>query len=236
MAETLSTVIEFLKVIKNEKEVNVKFTKKDGTERVMRCTLDFSVIPRDQKPKGFDAIKFLSKIQKSKLLSVYDLDKKGETISSLCNYTFYNASINANTFINNKMYLNDLPKDFYSFLTPLIANLNNMDVKRNFKAGVFYFFLEKELAKISGDFNYTCIVDKINLEKNIKNSNDNLNVLSLDFVIISGLNSKYNLSINYGCKYNDEFTIQKLNINKWATSVEQAIIETNQSQNVWDGK
>jgi hypothetical protein len=76
MAETLTTVIDFLKVIKNEKEVYVKFTKKDGTERIMKCTLDFNRIPKDQKPKGFDAIKFLSKIQKSKILSVYDLEKK----------------------------------------------------------------------------------------------------------------------------------------------------------------
>ena len=76
MSEILTTVIEFLKIIKSEKEVFVKFTKKDGTERIMRCTLDFNTIPKDQKPKGFDAIKFLSKIQNSKILSVYDLEKK----------------------------------------------------------------------------------------------------------------------------------------------------------------
>jgi hypothetical protein len=76
MAEVLETVIDFLKIIKGEKEVYVKFTKKDGTERVMRCTLDFNLIPKNQRPKGFDVVKFLSKIQKSKILSVYDLEKK----------------------------------------------------------------------------------------------------------------------------------------------------------------
>ena len=76
MAETLNSVISFLKLIRSEKEVNVKFIKKDGTERIMKCTLDFQRIPKDQQPKGIDLVKLLTKIQKNKMLSVYDLEKK----------------------------------------------------------------------------------------------------------------------------------------------------------------
>jgi glutamate synthase domain-containing protein 2 len=36
MAETLTSAIEFLKLIRKEKEVYVKFIKKDGTERIMK--------------------------------------------------------------------------------------------------------------------------------------------------------------------------------------------------------
>ena len=76
MAETLTSAIEFLKLIKSEESVNVKFIKKDGTERLMKCTLDFTKIPRDKKPQGVDLTKILLKIQKSKILSVFDLEKQ----------------------------------------------------------------------------------------------------------------------------------------------------------------
>ena len=52
MAETVTSTIEFLKLIKDEKEVIVKFEKKDGSMRLMKCTLDFNRIPKDKKPKG----------------------------------------------------------------------------------------------------------------------------------------------------------------------------------------
>lgn len=76
MAETLTSAIDFLKLIKNEKEVSVQFIKKDGSTRVMKCTLDFDRIPKDKKPKGIDLPKILTKIQSSKILSVFDLEKQ----------------------------------------------------------------------------------------------------------------------------------------------------------------
>jgi len=76
MAETITSAIEFLQKIKNEFEVFVRFIKKDGTPRLMKCTLDFERIPKDKKPKGVDLTKILMKIQKSKILSVYDLEKE----------------------------------------------------------------------------------------------------------------------------------------------------------------
>lgn len=43
---------EWLTGILKEHVVEVKFTKKDGTDRVMRCTLQESNIPESAKPKG----------------------------------------------------------------------------------------------------------------------------------------------------------------------------------------
>lgn len=74
--ETITSAIHFLKLIKAEKEVFVKFEKKDGSLRLMKCTLDFEQIPIEKKPKGINLEKILTKIQKSKILSVFDLEKK----------------------------------------------------------------------------------------------------------------------------------------------------------------
>ena len=68
--ETVSNAIEFLQLIRLEKEVE------DGTIRRMHCTLDFNKIPKEKRPKGVDLIKILKKIQSSKILSVYDLEKQ----------------------------------------------------------------------------------------------------------------------------------------------------------------
>lgn len=76
MAEILTSSLDFLRKIKDEEEVIVKFIKKDGLTRVMKCTLDFTKIPKEKKPKGVDLIKILSKIHKSKILSVFDLEKQ----------------------------------------------------------------------------------------------------------------------------------------------------------------
>lgn len=72
----VSSALEFLKLIRDEKVVYVKFEKKDGTIRTMKCTLDFNQIPRDKRPKNVNLIQILTKIQKSKILSVYDLEKE----------------------------------------------------------------------------------------------------------------------------------------------------------------
>ena len=74
--ESITSAIDFLKIIKSEKKVTVKFEKKDGTIRLMECTLDFDQISKEKKPKGVNLMQILSKIQKSKILSVFDLGKQ----------------------------------------------------------------------------------------------------------------------------------------------------------------
>jgi len=50
-------------------EVRIKFTKKDGTERDMLCTLAESKIPEDKKPKSDTSIT-------DEVLRVFDLEKQ----------------------------------------------------------------------------------------------------------------------------------------------------------------
>ena len=52
--------------------VAVKFTKKDGTDRSMVCTLSSKVIPNEYTPKGEDKREKLSDA-----LAVFDLEKEG---------------------------------------------------------------------------------------------------------------------------------------------------------------
>lgn len=48
--------------------VNVNFTKKDGSERLMRCTVNEQYVPQELLPKG-TGTKVTSEVQK-----VFDLD------------------------------------------------------------------------------------------------------------------------------------------------------------------
>ena len=53
-------------------EATVKFTKADGTERTMRCTLVESKIPADKRPKATEA---QTSSTVGSALRVFDLDK-----------------------------------------------------------------------------------------------------------------------------------------------------------------
>ena len=72
----ITTALQFWKKIYEEKDVVIKFTKKDGTERIMRATLDFTKIPKPDHPKGVNIQQILKLIQKNKIMHVYDLEKK----------------------------------------------------------------------------------------------------------------------------------------------------------------
>ena len=74
--DVIKNAIEFLEVIRAEDEVTIKFRKKNNEERIMRCTLNFSKIPKDQHPKDVNLAKILKLINQHKILHVYDLDKK----------------------------------------------------------------------------------------------------------------------------------------------------------------
>jgi hypothetical protein len=59
-------------------EVVVTFKKKDGTERVMRCTKSFDVIPEEKHPKASnEPITDTPKPSNTDLLMVWDMDKEG---------------------------------------------------------------------------------------------------------------------------------------------------------------
>lgn len=75
-SDIIVSAIQFWKKVYDEKEVIIKFTKKDGTSRVMKCTLDFTKIPAKDKPKNVNIHQILKLIQQNKIMHVYDLDKK----------------------------------------------------------------------------------------------------------------------------------------------------------------
>lgn len=82
MVETQNEIwsaYDFLQQISVEdKPVLIKFTKKDGSDRIMKCTLNFSKIPKEFRPKGGVNLKdILTQIKKNKVLRVFDVEKLG---------------------------------------------------------------------------------------------------------------------------------------------------------------
>jgi len=73
---TITDALDFFNKINSSNKVTVKFVKKDNTMRIMNCTLDFEIIPRDKRPKNVNVPRILSDIKKYGLLRVYDLDKQ----------------------------------------------------------------------------------------------------------------------------------------------------------------
>jgi len=71
----IQSAIDFLKKVKSEDFVTIRFQKKDGTMRVMKCTLKFDTIPDGDKPKSLDLPEILKLIDKN-ILHVYDIEKK----------------------------------------------------------------------------------------------------------------------------------------------------------------
>jgi hypothetical protein len=51
--------------------VELKFTKKDGTERIMKCTLSEQKIPSENTPKGVERTK------SDEAVAVFDLENNG---------------------------------------------------------------------------------------------------------------------------------------------------------------
>jgi hypothetical protein len=75
--DVISSAIEFWNMLYSAGKAKVKFTKKtDGTIRIMKCTLDFKLIPQNQHPKNVNMPKILNLLQKSGIIHVYDLEKK----------------------------------------------------------------------------------------------------------------------------------------------------------------
>lgn len=76
MTDTINSAIDFFEKIKAEDEVTIKFRKVNGAERTMRCTLDFSKIPRNKHPKDVNMAKILKNLMNHGHIHVFDLDKQ----------------------------------------------------------------------------------------------------------------------------------------------------------------
>ncbi len=73
--DTISSAIDFFDIIKGEDEVTIKFIKKDGTERIMKCTLNFERIPSNKHPRDVNMGKILRLLQNNRVIHVYDTEK-----------------------------------------------------------------------------------------------------------------------------------------------------------------
>jgi hypothetical protein len=72
----ITTAIDFLTKVREQDFVTIKFIKKDGTERTMKCTLNFKYVPVSKKPKDVNVAKVLQLLHKHGIIHVYDLIKK----------------------------------------------------------------------------------------------------------------------------------------------------------------
>jgi len=76
-SDIIVSAVQFWKKVYDEKDVVIKFIKQDRTERIMRCTLDFTKVPKRDHPKRVNIENILKLIQKNKIMHVYDLEKMG---------------------------------------------------------------------------------------------------------------------------------------------------------------
>lgn len=74
--DIIRNAIDFWRKIYDEDVVKIKFLKKDGTIRIMKATLNFTYIPKPKQPKKVDMSKIVKLMQNSKIIHVYDLEKK----------------------------------------------------------------------------------------------------------------------------------------------------------------
>ena len=61
-----------IKELLRDSVAEISFTKKDGTERIMKCTLQSDLIPEEHTPKGTGTTK-----ENLDIINVFDLDKIG---------------------------------------------------------------------------------------------------------------------------------------------------------------
>lgn len=76
-SDVIVSAVQFWKKVYEEKEVIIRFIKKDGSTRIMKCTLDFTKIPKKDRPKSVNIQQILKLIQTNKIMHVYDLNAKG---------------------------------------------------------------------------------------------------------------------------------------------------------------
>jgi hypothetical protein len=75
--EVLINALMFWKKVYDSKEATIKFVKKNGEVRIMRCTLDFTKIPKKDVPKQVNVPAMLKLVREKQIIHVYDLDRQG---------------------------------------------------------------------------------------------------------------------------------------------------------------
>jgi len=70
----LEDIYDFFGRLRESEKAVIKFRKKDGSLRIMNCTLNFKMIPKDKRPKEINVPKIIKQVRKDKILRVFDLD------------------------------------------------------------------------------------------------------------------------------------------------------------------
>jgi len=73
--DIITTAVEAWERLSSEDEVRVKFKKKDGTIRYMKCTLNFDKIPKSKVPKSVNVARIVKTMSMKKIIHVFDLEK-----------------------------------------------------------------------------------------------------------------------------------------------------------------
>lgn len=73
----LVSAVQFWQKIYESDFVYIKFIKKDGSERLMKATLNFKLIPDKDRPKNVNVPRIMKWMQEKGLINVYDLENKG---------------------------------------------------------------------------------------------------------------------------------------------------------------
>jgi hypothetical protein len=68
---------ELVSSLRSGKKVKVGFKKKDNSDRIMQCTLDFGRIPKEHYPKGVKTASEVKTPEFTSYFNVYDEEKKG---------------------------------------------------------------------------------------------------------------------------------------------------------------
>ena len=66
---------DIFRALKKHAEVDITYTKLDGSERKIRATTNMKKIPEKDRPKGVDLGRIITRAENGQVI-VYDLDKK----------------------------------------------------------------------------------------------------------------------------------------------------------------
>ena len=105
--ETLDTAIDFLTMLTESDFIMIYFIKKSGEKRLMKATLNFNKIPKNHHPKQYNLKNILTKIRKSKGLSVFDLEKIGWRSIPLENERIISITTDQNKILKYNIQMSD---------------------------------------------------------------------------------------------------------------------------------
>jgi len=74
--DTMNKAMKMWQILSKE-VLKIRFIKKDGSPRVMFCTLNFDKIPEEHRPKKVSVAGILKMMQRNKVIRVYDIENYG---------------------------------------------------------------------------------------------------------------------------------------------------------------